>query len=205
MDDYEKIYREFRWNTPEYFNFGNVIDEFSTDHNRVALLWEDQEGNRAHLTFADFREQSNRIANVLRELGIEPGDPVLMVLPRITIWQAAYIGALKTGAIVVPCIAMLREKDLVYRANHSGARAIIASVDSATMVGDLRSQCPTLAHYLIIGATRTGWKSLPEDDEESIADVRGRQDALQRSRNLLLHLGHHQGSQGGAPRAWLHL
>jgi acyl-coenzyme A synthetase/AMP-(fatty) acid ligase len=163
MDDYEKIYREFRWNTPEYFNFGNVIDEFSTDHNRVALLWEDQEGNRAHLTFGDFKEQSNRIANVLRELGIAPGDPVLLVLPRIPIWQAAYIGALKTGAIVVPCTAMLREKDLVYRANHSGAKAIIASVDSATMVGDLRSQCPTLAHYLIIGATRSGWKSLPEE------------------------------------------
>src|SRR5271157_1648660 len=163
MDDYEKIYREFRWNTPEYFNFGNVIDEFSADHNRVALLWEDQEGNRARMTFGDFKEQSNRIANVLKELGIAPGDPVLLVLPKIPIWQAAYIGALKVGAIVVPCTAMLRQKDLVYRANHSGARAIIASVDSATMVGDLRSQCPALQHYLIIGAARTGWKSLPEE------------------------------------------
>ena len=163
MDSYEKIYSEFRWETPEYFNFGNVIDEFSADHNRVALLWDDQEGNCAHLTFGDFKEQSNRIANVLTELGVGAGDPVLLVLPRIPIWQAAYIGALNVGAIVVPCTAMLREKDLVYRANHSGARAIIASVDSATMVGDLRNQCPALAHYLIVGAARSGWKSLPEE------------------------------------------
>ncbi len=205
MDDYEKIYREFRWNTPEYFNFGNVIDEFSTDHNRVALLWEDQEGNRAHLTFVDFKDLSNRIANVMRELGIAPGDPVLLVLPRIPIWQAAYIGALKTGAIVVPCTAMLREKDLVYRANHSGAKAIIASVDSATMVGDLRSQCPTLAHYLIIRRHPQRMEKTSRRDEESLGEIRGRQDALQRPRNLLLHLGHHQGTQGGAPRAWLHL
>ncbi len=169
MDNYEKIYREFRWNTPEYFNFGNVIDEFSSDHNRVALLWEDQEGNRARMTFGDFKEQSNRIANVLKELGIQPGDPILLVLPRIPIWQAAYIGALKVGAIVVPCTAMLREKDLVYRANHSGAKAIIASVDSATMVGDLRSQCPTLVHYLIVGAPRSGWKSLPEEMKKASA------------------------------------
>jgi acetyl-CoA synthetase len=169
MDNYEQIYREFQWNTPEYFNFGNVIDDFSADHNRVALLWEDQEGNRAHLTFGDFKEQSNRIANVLTELGIGAGDPILLVLPRIPIWQAAYIGALKVGAIVVPCTAMLREKDLVYRANHSGAKAIIASVDSATMVADLRAQCPALAHYLIVGAARTGWKSLPEEMKKASA------------------------------------
>src|ERR1039458_6703819 len=148
MDNYEKIYTEFRWDTPEYFNFGNVIDEFSADHNRVALLWEDQEGNRARLTFGDFKEQSNRIANVLKELGIGKGDPILLVLPRIPIWQAAYLGALKAGAIVVPCTAMLREKDLVYRANHSGAKAIIAGVENAAMIGELRKQCPSVEHYL---------------------------------------------------------
>src|SRR5271170_873711 len=170
MDDYEKIYREFRWNTPEYFNFGNVIDEFSTDHNRVALLWEDQEGNRAHLTFGDFKEQSNRIANVLRELGIAPGDPVLLVLPRIPIWQAAYIGALKTGAIVIPCTAMLREKDLVYRANHSGARAIIASPDNADLVADLKKDCPSLEHFLLAGSPRDGWIGLQAAMHEASGD-----------------------------------
>jgi medium-chain acyl-CoA synthetase len=163
MDNYEQFFAEFRWNTPEFFNFGNVIDEFASDPNRVALLWEDQEGNRARLTFADLMEQSNRIANVLKQLGIGTGDPILLVLPRIPLWQAAYIGALKVGAIVVPCTAMLREKDLVYRANHSRAKAIIASVDSATMVRDLRNECPTLGIYLIAGSARSGWKSLPEE------------------------------------------
>ena len=187
---------EFQWNTPEYFNFGNVIDEFSADHNRVALLWEDQEGNRAHLTFGDFKEQSNRIANVLKELGIGAGDPILLVLPRIPIWQAAYIGALKVGAIVVPCTAMLRQKDLVYRANHSGAKAIIASVESATMIGDLRGQCPTLAHYLIVGAARSGWKSLPEEMKKASAKFTVAKTRAHRSCDLLLHLRHHQGTQG---------
>ena len=89
------------------------------DPGRAALLWEDQDGNRARLTFADISAQSNRIANVLSGLGIQRGDPVLIVLPRITLWQAAYIGALKVGAIVIPCVSMLREKDLIYRASHS--------------------------------------------------------------------------------------
>src|ERR1022692_2776980 len=169
MDSYEDIYKNFRWDTPEYFNFGNVIDEFAADPDRVALLWEDQDGNRARLTFGDFKEQSNRIANLLKDLKIGPGDPVLLVLPRIPLWHAAYIGALKTGAIVIPCTAMLREKDLVYRANHSGAKAIIASVESASLVGELNHQCPTLKHYLIAGAARSGWKSLLEEMRKASA------------------------------------
>src|SRR5229473_2488159 len=106
MDTYEKLYREFHWETPQHFNFGATIDSFASDPNRVALLWEDQDGNRARLTFADISQQSNRIANVLVGLGIKRGDPVMIVLPRITLWQAAYIGALKMGAIVIPCVAM---------------------------------------------------------------------------------------------------
>ena len=162
MDDYEKRRRDFRWNTPSHYNFGAEIDSFAADPGRVALLWEDLAGNRARLTFANIRDQSNRVANVLAGLGIHRGDPVMIVLPRITLWQSVYIGALKAGAIVVPCVAMLREKDLVYRANHSGARMIIVCTESADLVDDLRRECPSLKHYLIAGSTRPGWTSIQE-------------------------------------------
>ena len=68
-DTYEQLRDNFRWNTPAQFNFGAAIDTFAADRNRVALLWEDQDGNRSRLTFANIRDQSNRIANVLTALG----------------------------------------------------------------------------------------------------------------------------------------
>ncbi|MBF6569596.1 MAG: acyl--CoA ligase [Candidatus Binataceae bacterium] len=172
MDDYAKQHREFRWNTPEHFNFGAAADAYAADPGRVALLWEDQAGNRARLTFADIRSQSNRVANALTGLGLRRGDPVMIVLPRMTLWQSIYIGALKAGAIVVPCVSMLREKDLVYRANHSGARMIIAGPESAELVGDLRRQCPSLTHYLIAGSARSGWTSIQEAMHQAAADFR---------------------------------
>jgi acyl-coenzyme A synthetase/AMP-(fatty) acid ligase len=162
MSRYEELYRNFRWETPEYFNFGAVIDGYAADKERVAILWEDQEGNRARLTFADISEQSNRIANVLVGMGIKPRDPVMLVLPRITLWQVAYIGALKAGAMVIPCVSMLREKDLIYRANHAGARAVIAGLESADTIADVRDKCPSLEHYLLVGKARAGWTSLQE-------------------------------------------
>src|ERR1700692_2943251 len=113
MDTYDLLRPGFRWNTPPQFNSGAAVDAFPADPNRVALLWEDQSGNRARLTFADIRAQSNRVANVLTALGIKRGDPVMIVLPRITLWQSVYIGALKAGAIVVPFVWMLRERALV--------------------------------------------------------------------------------------------
>jgi acyl-coenzyme A synthetase/AMP-(fatty) acid ligase len=167
METYKKLYREFHWNTPEYFNFGELIDTFAADPNRVAIQWEDQDGNRARLTFADIRDQSNRIANVLTGLGVKRGDPVMLVLPRITLWQAAYVGALKLGAMVIPCVSMLREKDLVYRANHSQARAVIAGPESADLVADLRKECPSLKYYLLAGSARSGWTSLQEETREA--------------------------------------
>jgi acetyl-CoA synthetase/medium-chain acyl-CoA synthetase len=162
LEAYQRAYRDFRWETPEHFNFADVIDKFAEDPRRVAILWEDSEGKRARLTFADIAVQSKRIANVLAGHGIRRGDAVMLVLPRITLWQAAYIGALRLGAIVIPCTSMLREKDLIYRANHSGARAIIACVENASMIADLRKECPGVAQYFICGATRTGWISLQE-------------------------------------------
>src|SRR5216683_2845123 len=162
LTKYRETYSNFRWDTPEYFNFGTVIDHYAQDPNRVAILWEDQDRRRARLTFADISLQSNRIANVLAGLGIRRGDAILLVLPRITLWQAAYIGGLKLGALVVPCTSMLREKDLVYRANHSGARAIIAGAESAPMIADLRKQCPALEHFLVAGSARSGWTGLHE-------------------------------------------
>ncbi len=166
-DKYQDLYRGFRWEVPEFFNFGAAVDAFAADPLRVAILWEDQEGNRARMTFADIRDQSNRVANMLAGLGVRPGERVMLALGRITLWQAAYLGALKAGALVIPCTAMLREKDLVYRANHAGACAIIAALENAELVGDLRANCPTLKHFILAGSPRSGWLGLRDSMQQS--------------------------------------
>src|SRR6266481_3910330 len=145
MDTYEKLYREFHWETPQHFNFGATIDSFASDPDRVALLWEDQDGNRARLTFADISAQSNRIANVLVGLGIKRGDPVMIVLPRIALWQAAYTGAL------------------------------IAGTDTADLVADLRGACPSITRYLLAGSERTGWACVQEAMQQASSSFKPEQ------------------------------
>jgi acyl-coenzyme A synthetase/AMP-(fatty) acid ligase len=115
---------EFRWELPDPFNFGrDVVDRIAPE--RPALLWRDAEAGRARLRFGDVARQSDRVARLLRTRGIAPGDPVLILLPRIPAWHVALVGALKAGALVIPGSTILRPKDIAFRVAHSGARLLL--------------------------------------------------------------------------------
>lgn len=155
---YDEIVASFRWQVPERFNFArDVIDAYAEDRSRVALYWEDDSGHSVRWTFWDFRERSRRFANVLRGLGVKRGDPILIMLPRIPEWQVAFLAGLRLGALVIPCTSILRSKDITYRANHSGAKAIITAEENVAEVDAVRKDCPSLQAFILVGKPRTGW------------------------------------------------
>src|SRR5215510_559330 len=67
------------------------------------------------LTYAQLAERVNRIANVLtRELGIVPGNRVLLRGPNSPMMVAAYLAAIKAGGVVVATMPLLRAKEIAY-------------------------------------------------------------------------------------------
>ena len=67
------------------------------------------------LTYAQFHERVNRIANVLtRDLGLVPGGRVLLRGPNNPMMVAAYFAVIKAGGVVVATMPLLRAKELVY-------------------------------------------------------------------------------------------
>ncbi len=155
---YDPLVAGFRWQVPEEFNFGALVDAWATDRSRVALYWEDEAGRGERHTFWDVKQASNRVMNALAGLGVRRGDPVLVMLPRVPAWQAAVIGGLKLGALVIPCTASLRAKDIAYRARHSGARAIVTTVEQAPEVD--AAEAPDLTVRLALGGAPAGWHDL---------------------------------------------
>lgn len=128
----------FQWNVPATFNFGaDVVDRFAEDPARVALLWSNAEGREERYTYADMARLTNRFANVLADQGIRKGDRVLVMLPRVPQWQIALVGCLKLGAVPIPCIDMLTQRDVTYRAAHSGARAVVTTAANAAKFADI--------------------------------------------------------------------
>ena len=152
----------FEWQVPAQFNFArDVIDVLAAnDAQRTGLLALDTARNRTAFTFAEIAVASQRYASALRELGIKKDDRVIVLLPKIPGWLFAMLGLDRLGAVVVPCSEQLRAKDLLFRANHSEARAIVAHASNAAEVDAMRGDAKTVDRFAILGGEREGWEAL---------------------------------------------
>jgi acyl-coenzyme A synthetase/AMP-(fatty) acid ligase len=129
MRDYNETYGSFRLEVPTHFNFGgDVVDRWAKESDHLALIWCDEAGSERRFTFREISRLSNQCANLFAALGLHRGDRILIMLPRLPEWQIAMVGALKLGAIPIPCIDMLTEGDVAYRIAHSGARGAVTTV-----------------------------------------------------------------------------
>jgi len=176
LDEWHRRVETFRWEVPDGFNFGrDVVDRFAAEPERPALLWRGPGGAERRLGFGQVAEESNRVAHLLRSLGLEPGQPLIVMLPRIPEWQVVTVGGLKAGALVIPGSTLLRPRDVAYRARHSGAVAIVATPECAGAVDAVRAELETVRHFLCVpepGApVPDGWTDLhaalegmPRDD-----------------------------------------
>src|SRR5262249_57745844 len=78
----------------------------------------------------------------------------VVMLPRVPAWHVAMIAGLKLGALVIPCTATLRAKDIAYRIGHSGARAVITTSEQAAEVD---RACSGLPIRVAVGGAPSGW------------------------------------------------
>lgn len=160
MTDYAQERASFRFDVPATFNFGtDVVDAWAADPHKLALLWVGEAGESARYTFADIRRESDRFASVLQGLGIRKGDGVLIVLPRLPQWHIMMVAMMKLGAIPIPGTVLLTPKDYAYRINLADARAVIVDATNTAKVDEVRDQCPTLEHCIVLGADPPGWLS----------------------------------------------
>jgi acyl-coenzyme A synthetase/AMP-(fatty) acid ligase len=122
------------------FNFARDVVE-AADPAALALRFVDATGSVRDLTFAEIAERSARWAGLLRAHGVEPGDRVLVLVGKTPEWHPLMTGALKVGAIAIPCSEMLRAKDLDFRVRHSGARLLLADAHTRGEVEAMSEQC----------------------------------------------------------------
>jgi long-chain acyl-CoA synthetase len=81
------------------------------------------------LTYADLELASSRIAGLLAEKAIRPGDRVGIMLPNVPEFAAIYYGVLRAGGAVVPMNPLLKTREVEYYLADSGAKLIFAWQD----------------------------------------------------------------------------
>jgi acyl-coenzyme A synthetase/AMP-(fatty) acid ligase len=108
---------------PARFNFTrDVVGRLSGR----ALLHVERDGGRRELSFEEVAAGAARWANLLRRLGLERGDRLLVLVGKRPEWHEVMLGALQVGLVSIPCSEQLRARDLAFRVRHSGARLLVA-------------------------------------------------------------------------------
>jgi acetyl-CoA synthetase len=118
----------------------NCIDRhLARDSEKKALIWVDDDGQISKtLTYQMLYNEVCRLANGLKQLGIEKGDRVIIYLPKIPEAIISMLACARIGAVHVMVFQGLPLDGLRYRIEDSQAKLIITA-DAARRGGKLRS------------------------------------------------------------------
>ena len=100
LDDSNKPF--FKWFTGGKTNIvANAIDRhLKTERkNKVAFIWQGEDGTERVLTFAELNRQVSKFANVLKQQGVKKGDRVTIYMGRVLELPIAMLACAKIGAI----------------------------------------------------------------------------------------------------------
>jgi acetyl-CoA synthetase len=135
VGSYEEMCAAHRWEVPERYNIArDVCDKHDPD--RLAMVWEDWEGNERRVSFGELQELSNRFANVLEALGVDRGDRVATLLPSLPETAAVFLGTYKRGAILLSMSVLYGDEGIEHRLRDSGARLVVTDVANRGRIPD---------------------------------------------------------------------
>jgi long-chain acyl-CoA synthetase len=93
----------------------------ATHGDRPALRLDD-----TVLTFDMLDESATRVAGLLKDRGLQPGDRVAIMLPNVPYFGAAYYGVLRAGGVVVPVNVLLKGREVAFYLADPSARFLFA-------------------------------------------------------------------------------
>src|SRR5437588_3389245 len=81
-------------------------------------------------TYRTFAEQIEALAAMLRQSGLQPGQPVAIVLPNGLEYLATFLAVTRARLIAAPLNPMYKAEEFRFYLEDSGARAVITSADA---------------------------------------------------------------------------
>src|SRR5882672_3863260 len=150
-----------RFNMVDYFLYHNL--EEGREH-KVCLYFEDQ-----RWTYGETARQSNRVGNVLRELGAGIEDRILIVLPDCPEFVWTWFGAARIGAVITMVNPLLPVADYRYYLEYTRARVAIVHRSLLQTFTEAAADARYLRAVLVVGDEVTQAASLRGDDRDDVA------------------------------------
>ncbi len=157
----------------ELEHFPNLVTMFfrrAAEKGDAPFLWAKKGGSWQSTSWKDAAQQVASLPQSLKDIGLEPGDRVMLVSENRPEWCIADLGIMAAGCVTVPTYTTNTDRDHQHIIEDSGASAIIVSTPKlaqAVMPAAIRA---TRAHQLIgieelrvgqsTGVTIRNWKDM---------------------------------------------
>ncbi len=161
-DLYASLHAQFGWKVDRHFNMAQVCCgrwAAAPDAATRVAVREHRPGHPplSH-TFAHLQQAANRLSQVLKGLGVKPGERVAIVMPQRFETAVAYMAVLQMGAVAMPLSMLFGPEALSFRIQDSQARVAVCDATAMEALSAARADCPAL--HTVIGVDLLGAASV---------------------------------------------
>ena len=135
----------------------NCLDRW-VGQDRIACLWEGENGETRSISFTELQAEANRVANGLSSLGIAAGDRVALCMPLVPEILSILYGCFKAGVTVVPIFAGFGTGAIATRLEDSGARLVFTAdyLERRGKLLPLASKIPRVTEHVVVLQYKSG-------------------------------------------------
>jgi len=132
-----------------------VITDFLDEHAGATPDATAFVDSRRSITFGELKQEADRCALGLLELGVGPGDVVSFQLPNWIEWIVLHLAVTRIGAVNNPLIPIYRDREVGFMMELVGSKLVVVprefrGYDYPGMVERVRPQLPDLEHVLVV-------------------------------------------------------
>ncbi|MBA4419009.1 MAG: AMP-dependent synthetase [Syntrophus sp. (in: bacteria)] len=126
-------------NARMYPNDVALVERIAADKTRTEITWK------------EFDERANKLANILTQKGVKKGDKVCHWMQNSIDWLVAYFGIVRTGAWAVPLNFRFTAEEMKYGADVAEPKAFIFDEEFTPRVEAVKDQLATVKSFICVG------------------------------------------------------
>ena len=164
--NYQEAKAGFDW--PELNQFNWALDYFDTLAGKCsnpALMYVDDKGSETKVTFQAMKERSNKAANFLKALGLKRNDRIMLMMPSSIELFEVFLGAMKSGCVIIPASTLLTVDDIRDRIGRGKAKCIFTSAELTSKTDS--ASIPDFVFKVSVGGGQNGWTDYADVDDQS--------------------------------------
>jgi 4-hydroxybenzoate-CoA ligase len=117
----------------------------------------------SELTYGELQQQTRRVANMLRRLGVRREERVAMIMLDTVDFPMVFLGAIRAGIVPVPLNTLLTTDQYAYILADCRARVLFVSEALFAVVKDIIGRMPDLECVIVSGNNAHGHKLLSDE------------------------------------------